>query len=104
MTRPTPHSRSAPSKDASGRQPAALAPLPHMVALHFAALLSAINRFADMIHEKARSITRGLLTTLSAGAIMVGAVSALAELLGYVLRQPSSFAAGGPMGLLDRLR
>jgi len=55
-------------------------------ALHFVLLFGAVNLFADMTYEGARSVTGPFLNTLGASALVVGGVTGFGEFLGYALR------------------
>jgi len=55
-------------------------------ALHFVVLLGLVSLFADMTYEAARSISGPYLAVLGAGALTVGLVSGVGELIGYGLR------------------
>lgn len=57
--------------------------------LHFVLLFGAVNLFADMTYEAARSVTGPFLATLGASALVVGSVTGFGELLGYALRLAS---------------
>jgi len=54
--------------------------------LYFILLFGAVNLFADMTYEGARSVTGPFLGTLGANGFIVGTVAGLGELLGYTLR------------------
>jgi MFS family permease len=54
--------------------------------LYFVLLFGAVNLFADMSYEGARSVTGPFLATLGANGLIVGTVAGLGELLGYALR------------------
>lgn len=55
-------------------------------ALHFVLLFGAVNLFADMTYEGARSVTGPFLNTHGASALVVGGVTGFGEFLGYALR------------------
>ena len=55
-------------------------------ALHFVLLFGAVNLFADMTYEGARSVAGPFLGTLGASALIVGGVAGFGEFLGYALR------------------
>lgn len=55
-------------------------------ALWFVLLFGAVNLFADMTYEGARSVTGPFLGKLGASALIVGGVTGLGEFLGYALR------------------
>ena len=63
------------------------------LAFRFVLLVGAVNLFADMTYEGARSINGAFLASLGASAIIVSVVSGLGELLGYVLRSVAGFFA-----------
>ncbi len=52
-------------------------------------LFGAVNLFADMTYEGARSVTGPFLATLGASGFIVGTVAGAGELLGYTLRTAS---------------
>ncbi len=52
----------------------------------FIVLMGVVSLFADMTYESARSITGPYLALLGASAFIVGAVSGVAEFLGYALK------------------
>jgi predicted MFS family arabinose efflux permease len=54
--------------------------------LYFVLLFGAVNLFADMTYEGARSATGPFLATLGASGFVVGTVTGLGEFLGYTLR------------------
>jgi predicted MFS family arabinose efflux permease len=54
--------------------------------LYFVLLFGAVNLFADMTYEGARSITGPFLATLGASGFIVGTVTGFGEFLGYALR------------------
>ncbi len=54
--------------------------------LRFVLLFGAVNLFADMTYEGARSIIGVYLAGLGASGFVVGAISGFGELLGYTLR------------------
>lgn len=60
--------------------------LPPRAALYFVLLFGAVNLFADMTYEGARSVTGPFLATLGASGFIVGSIAGLGELLGYTLR------------------
>ncbi|WP_058466125.1 MFS transporter [Legionella cincinnatiensis] len=62
-------------------------------AFTFIMLLGLVSLFADMTYEGARSITGPYLALLGANAAIVGFVSGLGELLGYVVRMVSGYLA-----------
>lgn len=64
-------------------QPQRLSP---KAALYLVLLFGAVNLFADMAYEGARSVTGPFLATLGASGFIVGTVAGLGELLGYALR------------------
>ena len=55
-------------------------------ALRFVVLVGVMSFFADLAYEGMRSIAGPYLALLGAGAVVVGVVSGLGELLGYGLR------------------
>jgi len=55
-------------------------------ALYLVLLFGAVNLFADMAYEGARSVTGPFLATLGASGFIVGTVAGFGELLGYALR------------------
>jgi len=57
--------------------------------LQFVLLFGAVNLFADMTYEAARSVTGPFLATLGASAFVVGSVTGFGEFLGYALRLAS---------------
>jgi predicted MFS family arabinose efflux permease len=57
--------------------------------LRFVLLFGAVNLFADMTYEGARSIIGVYMAGLGASGFVVGAVSGFGELLGYTLRLAS---------------
>ncbi len=57
----------------------------------FVVLLGLVSLCADMTYEGARSITGPFLGTLGASGAVVGVVSGLGELVGYVLRLVSGY-------------
>jgi MFS family permease len=61
-------------------------------ALKFVVLIGILSLFADMTYEGARSINGPYLAVLGASGAIVGIVSGLGELLGYVVR-----LASGPL-------
>ena len=62
-------------------------------AFPFIILLGLVSLFADMTYEGARSITGPYLAVLGANAAIVGFVSGLGELAGYVIRMMSGYLA-----------
>ncbi len=58
-------------------------------ALRFVLLFGAVNLFADMTYEAARSVTGPYLASLGASAFIVGSVTGFGEFLGYALRLAS---------------
>ncbi len=54
--------------------------------LYFVLLFGAVNLFADMTYEGARSVTGPFLGMLGASGFIVGAVTGFGEFLGYALR------------------
>ena len=62
-------------------------------AVRFIVSLGMISLLADVTYEGARSINGPFLGTLGAGAAVIGIVSGLGELVGYVLRLISGAAA-----------
>jgi MFS family permease len=58
-------------------------------ALHFVLLFGAVNLFADMTYEGARSVTGPFLATLGASGFVVASVTGFGEFLGYALRLAS---------------
>ncbi|MGZ5029307.1 MAG: MFS transporter [Methylobacter sp.] len=54
--------------------------------LYFVLCFGAINLFADMTYEGARSVTGPFLATLGASGFIVGTVTGFGEFLGYALR------------------
>jgi hypothetical protein len=65
------------------RKPSAWSP---RAALTFVLLFGAVNLFADMSYEGARSVTGPFLGSLGASGLIVGSVAGFGELLGYTLR------------------
>ncbi len=63
------------------------------LALQFIILLGLVSLFGDITYEGARSVTGPFLSTLGAGAAVVGLVAGLGELLGYALRLISGYMA-----------
>jgi predicted MFS family arabinose efflux permease len=57
--------------------------------LSFVLLFGAVNLFADMSYEGARSVTGPFLATLGASGFIVGTVTGFGEFLGYALRLAS---------------
>jgi hypothetical protein len=55
-------------------------------ALKFVVLIGILSLFADMTYEGARSINGPYLAVLGASGAIVGIVSGLGELLGYIVR------------------
>jgi MFS family permease len=64
------------------------------VALRFVVLIGIVSLFSDMTYEAARGINGSYLSVLGASAFVVGAVSGLGELLGYLVRLISGYASG----------
>jgi len=62
-------------------------------AVRFIVSLGMISLLADVTYEGARSINGPFMATLGAGAAVIGIVSGLGELVGYVLRLISGAAA-----------
>jgi len=60
-------------------------------ALRFVILIGIVSLFADMTYEGARSINGPFLAILGASGTVVGIVSGLGELIGYVLRLVSGY-------------
>src|SRR5579862_2370717 len=58
-------------------------------ALSFVLLFGAVNLFADMTYEGARSVTGPFLAMLGASGFVVGSVTGFGEFLGYALRLAS---------------
>ena len=54
--------------------------------LYFVLLFGAVNLFADMTYEGARSVTGPFFGMLGASGFIVGAVTGFGEFLGYALR------------------
>jgi MFS family permease len=54
--------------------------------MRFVLLLGLVSLLSDIVYEAARSISGPFLAVLGAGAVVVGAVAGLGELLGYGLR------------------
>lgn len=63
-------------------------------ALRFVVLIGVVSLFSDMTYESARSINGSFLAVLGASAAVVGIVSGLGELLGYVVRLGSGWLSG----------
>jgi MFS family permease len=61
--------------------------------LYFVLLFGAVNLFADMTYEGARSLTGPFLGMLGASGFVVGAVTGFGEFLGYALRLVSGRSA-----------
>ncbi len=59
---------------------------PRRWGLYFVLLFGAVNLFADMAYEGARSVTGPFLGMLGASGFIIGAVTGFGELLGYSLR------------------
>ena len=59
---------------------------PLRAGLYFVLLFGAVNLFADMTYEGARSVTGPFLATLGASGLIVGSVAGFGEFLGYALR------------------
>jgi predicted MFS family arabinose efflux permease len=76
MTTPQPQPTQQPTPLGWSRQ----------TALAFVLLFGAVNLFADMTYEGARSVTGPFLGTLGASGLIVGSVAGFGELLGYTLR------------------
>jgi len=55
-------------------------------ALVFVVLIGVVSLFSDMTYEAARGINGAFLALLGASALVVGVVSGLGELLGYIVR------------------
>jgi MFS family permease len=63
------------------------------LALQFIILLGLVSLFGDITYEGARSVTGPFLSTLGAGAAVVGLVAGLGEFFGYALRLISGYMA-----------
>jgi hypothetical protein len=63
-------------------------------ALRFVVLIGIVSLFSDMTYEAARGINGSFLATLGASAVVVGVISGLGELLGYLIRLGSGYVAG----------
>ena len=63
-------------------------------ALIFVVLIGIVSLFSDMTYEAGRAINGAFLAVLGASAAVVGIASGLAELLGYIVRLGSGWAAG----------
>ena len=64
--------------------------------MNFVLLFGAVNLFADMTYEGARSVTGPFLASLGASAFAVGSVTGFGEFLGYALRLASGRLATEP--------
>lgn len=62
-------------------------------AFRFVVLLGIVSLFADLTYEGARSVTGPFLGILGASGAVVGTVSGLGELIGYVLRLFTGYIA-----------
>jgi MFS family permease len=62
-------------------------------AIQFILFFGAVSLFADVTYEGARSITGPFLELLGAGAVVVGFVIGLGELIGYGLRMATGWLA-----------
>jgi len=62
-------------------------------ALVFVVLIGFVSLFSDMTYEAARGINGAFLAFLGASAVVVGVISGLGELLGYVVRLGSGYVA-----------
>src|SRR5579872_545424 len=60
--------------------------IPLRAGLVFVLLFGAVNLFADMTYEGARSVAGPFLATLGANGFIIGAVAGFGEFLGYALR------------------
>lgn len=63
-------------------------------ALVFVVLIGVVSLFSDMTYEAARGINGAFLASLGATAVVVGVISGLGELLGYLVRLGSGYVAG----------
>jgi MFS family permease len=63
-------------------------------ALRFVVLIGVVSLFSDMTYESARGINGSFLAVLGASAFVVGLISGLGELLGYLVRLGSGYLAG----------
>jgi Major Facilitator Superfamily len=63
-------------------------------ALTFVVLIGVVSLFSDMTYEAARSINGSFLAALGASAVVVGVISGLGELCGYLIRLGSGYVAG----------
>jgi Major Facilitator Superfamily len=63
-------------------------------ALRFVVLIGIVSLFSDMTYEAARGINGSFLAVLGASAFVVGVISGLGELLGYLVRLGSGYVAG----------
>ncbi|MGH7922148.1 MAG: MFS transporter [Candidatus Dormibacteraceae bacterium] len=63
-------------------------------ALRFVVLIGIVSLFSDMTYEAARGINGAFLAELGASAFIVGLISGLGELLGYLVRLGSGYLAG----------
>ena len=80
--------------DTSGKLSARGAPDLARSALVFVVLIGIVSLFSDMTYEAARGINGAFLAVLGASALVVGLVSGLGELLGYLVRLGSGYVAG----------
>jgi hypothetical protein len=62
-------------------------------ALVFVVLIGVVSLFSDMTYEAARGINGAFLAFLGASAVVVGVISGLGELLGYIVRLGSGYVA-----------
>lgn len=63
-------------------------------ALRFVVLIGIVSLFSDMTYEAARSINGPFLAVLGTSAAVVGFISGLGELLGYLVRLVSGYFSG----------
>jgi Major Facilitator Superfamily len=80
--------------DTSGKLSARGAPDLARSALVFVVLIGIVSLFSDMTYEAARGINGAFLAVLGASALVVGLISGLGELLGYLVRLGSGYVAG----------
>jgi len=59
----------------------------------FVVLIGVVSLFSDMTYEAARGINGAFLAFLGASAVVVGVISGLGELLGYLVRLGSGYVA-----------
>lgn len=62
-------------------------------ALMFVVVIGVVSLLSDMTYEAARGVNGAFLAVLGASAVVVGVISGLGELLGYLVRLASGYAA-----------